>query len=400
MKSLYRKNGNFNLIDIALGYFLIVASSFMVSKYGSYSRSYVFFVLFLFLFLILTRGKLIYPKHYIALIPLGFLSIWIYGFALGVARGNEISYILSNFIGILVYVLFYCFYSLKILGKKITKLLLIVSGTVVVLTLVAYIDMYILKNMYFLKIPILKDFQMANTVEYGSRELIYIAYLYYLYKVLFLKQYKIGYILMVLFAWIAELKCIQSGGDTLAICALTGILLVIWAYKKWDKRFFYCVVLAGMGVVILLFMWPQSPIYVLFSPDDYGNSVRYGQIEVMLEELNFWGYGLGATFGERIGNAYAIEVIYLNIFHKFGFLAIFMLISYIYTVLAAIGIILKTEDDATAVIPLACMGYLIPSLANPMLFAPPHVLIHCVALLLIYERKKSNEYLINRNELL
>lgn len=400
VESLYRKKGKFNLIDIALCYFLIVAGNFMITKYGSYSRTYVFFVLFLFLFLILTRGKLIYPKHYIALIPFAFLSIWIYGFIVGIIRGNEISYILSNFVGILMYVLFYCFYSLNVPIKKIINLLLIVSGTVIVLTLMAYIDMYVLKNMFFLKIPILKDFQMANTIEYASRELIYIAYLYFLYKILFMKQYKLGYIVMVLFAWIAELKCIQSGGDTLAICVLTGILCVLWAYKKWDKRLFYCVVILGVIVAVLLLVMPQSPILVLFSAEDAGNSIRYRQIEVLLSDISLWGHGLGASFGGKIGNAYAIEVIYLNIFHKFGVLAIFMILAYAYTVLAAIGIILKTEDDAKAVIPLACMGYLIPSLANPMLFAPPHVLVHCVALLLICERKKSNENLIGRNEFL
>lgn len=402
MKSLYEKNGKINLIDISICYFLIVAGSFFVSKEGSYAKSYVFFVLFILIFLIITKGKMIYLKHYISVIPFAFLSIWIYGFITGLIRGNALTLILSNFIGILLYVMFYCLYSLKVSTEKMTRLLIIISSAVTILTLVAFVDMFVLKTAFVLHIPFLKDFQMALTVEYGSRELIYISYMYCLYKILFMKQFKIRYVLMVVCAWIAEIICIRSGGDTLAICALTGVLLVIWAYKKWDKRIFYCAVILGVALVVMIFLIPQSPVYELFSPEDEGNIVRYRQIEVLLKEMNFWGHGLGATFKETLGSSYGIEVIYLNIFHKFGVFAVVILVAYIYTVLAAVVHILKEKDDAKSVVPLACMGYLIPSLANPMLFAPPHVLAHCVALLLIYEGKikRSNENLVSRNEFL
>lgn len=346
---------------------------------------------------------MVYINHDISIIPFSFLCIWLYGFMLGLIKGNSPSFVLSNFAGILMYVLFYCLYSARVPTDKMIKLLLAISRIVLVLTIICYIDMYIVRTAFFVQIPILKDFQKAYTVEYGSRELIYISYLYSLYIILFLKQYKGCHWLIIVGAWIAELMCIKSGGDTLAMFVLSAVLVLLWAYKKWDRRVFAGMCLIGLGVVlVVLLAVPKTPFLVLFSPDDAGNAVRYKQIEVLLQEINFWGHGLGATFRGGIGHSYGVEMIYLNIFHKFGIFAIIMLLSYGYTVLVATSKIVKTNNDPNCVIPLACMGYLIPSLANPMLFAPPHVLAHCVALLLIYEgrRKRVNENLVDRNEVL
>ena len=95
-------------------------------------------------------------------------------------------------------------------------------------------------------------------------------------------------------------------------------------------------------------------------------------------------------------------MIYLNIFHKFGVFAVLILACYAYTFVKAIDFLRRDFDrNPDRVIPLALMAYLIPSLANPMLFGVLAVISHLLSMIIIanydYE-KKIEEGVIVKNE--
>lgn len=115
--------------------------------------------------------------------------------------------------------------------------------------------------------------------------------------------------------------------------------------------------------------------------------------------MTFWGYGLGKELGYAGAGKYnyGTEMIYLNIFHKFGIFAVMILACYLSTCIKAIRYLSNNEErNPEKVIPIALMAYLIPSLANPMLFSVLAVVSHLLAMTIISreDEKLQNERMI------
>jgi hypothetical protein len=69
----------------------------------------------------------------------------------------------------------------------------------------------------------------------------------------------------------------------------------------------------------------------LYSSEIAGNVTRSVQLEYIIADLNLFGRGLGSSVtGYNVGGrTYGLELSYLNLIHKLGVFAIFILISYL-----------------------------------------------------------------------
>lgn len=383
-------------------YIIFVILSIGVHKTTvSYSKTYIVFAIYLFIMTMFLKFKIKYPISITGIIASTFLIVYLYGFITGFLIGNDLVMIISNFAGMLMYSLFFIFYSIDLDLKIIKKLLVIISIFFLIATIVAYIIVFIFNNGKFRLIPILNSFQEYKSVEYYSKAYIYIVYLYSLYQILFLKIRKIIYFILVISTWVAVFLCIKLQGDELAIVVLTAIFLIAYIRNKMGK--FGYMIIAMMALLLGVMYFNQILLFVnyIFDSNDSGNIVRFTQISGLIKVFNFIGYGLGAplTFGYK--GSYGIEVIYLNIFHKFGILSILIFVSYILTFYFSFQILVKSKNNPYDVIPISFLGYLISSLSNPTLFSPPYVLLHVLILLIIKEKFNNNElslHLFNKRE--
>ncbi|MES2558823.1 MAG: hypothetical protein V4590_03730 [Bacteroidota bacterium] len=185
-----------------------------------------------------------------------------------------------------------------------------------------------------------------------------------------------GYLLggMFLFVFIPILLFWRGGGDS----------------GKKSKYMSSMLLYAAIGVVtILIFILTGygNIAEVIFDKNDVANLDRYEQLGYLLNDLKFFGNGLGAeimNFTRSDDKPYGFELVYFNIIHKFGVFALLIIFSYFYTIYKCAKMFFNPLiDKRIAAAALGCMGYLFPSFGNPLLFSPQSVILHCVALYFI-----------------
>ena len=351
----------------------------------SYRKTYIYFFVYIGLTILLYQGRFCIEYSMTCFIPFSFLLLYLYGIIRGIWNENDIHYIFANFTGMVMYILYYFLQNSGIKLIYFQRLLMIVSIVTGLATVIVYIDCFIIGTGYSRYIPVINYFQEAISVEYCSRELIYCSYLYALYQVIHNGMLKIRYVTIIAIDLIAVFYCIKLSGPILAILVLTLIFICAMSENKFGKQGIIFLGMLGILFILLKYDLIRDFVFSFFSSDDEGNAVRYKQIEYFLKSINFWGHGLGAEI-PLSASGYSVETIYLNLFHKFGIWAFVYLFGIAYTFLKAYCILRRTTGDPYDVIPLACMGYSITSLGNPMLFAPPYVLAHCISLMIIQQK--------------
>lgn len=388
--------------DIVYCFIFLILSGFFINKIGENDAVYVvalISVIFIFIFL-LSQDRIPIITDKLVYLPIAMMSIWIYGIVLGVLKQNNTAYIIRNFAGNVFYVFFFFLLFLRLDAGKCMKLCLYISRIMIVLTAVAYIDMFVIGTQFVSEIPLLSNFQQAATVEYGAREMVYVSYVYALANFLENRKYRFVNFVWVILCICIEVICIRSGGDTLALMLFTALVIYRFCHNHVKEK--KILLMLGISAFIIVAALPGSPIREVFSLEDMGNMRRYNQIIYVFDNLNLLGHGLGAVYLGGVGSEYAIEVIYLDLIHKFGIFSIVFFIAYIITVIEAVKLFFGKSEEILDILPLACMGYLIPSLANPMLFVSVNVISHGMALFyIIYRRKENGEKSTgNRNEFL
>ena len=183
----------------------------------------------------------------------------------------------------------------------------------------------------------------------------------------------------------------DSGGDLLATAVLAVILLL--CQFKYIKREIFALGIIFVCMLLLYIIYKENSfIFSLFSPADEGNVRRYIEIHWFLQHISFWGYGLGKELGHAGAKQYnyGTEMVYLNIFHKFGVFAFVILFCFASSFWKAIKYLGKEDKrNPYSVVPLGLMAYLIPSLANPMLFSVVSVVSHILSMLIVYDADRQ-----------
>jgi len=356
----------------------------------SSNAAYVEFFTYLLVYLLLSIRLKIHKKNVLmfSFVP---LLIWFYGMVLGLLNGNNPEYIFRNFAGLVLYLFLFLIFDLD-MKKRLEKLLLDLSVMSGILTIVGYYLAIRLQLSFMYTIPIINNFQPGLGILYGNCNFMYISYLYGLYKIFIEKKIKIKYLLLTIICPYASFLCMDVSAFPLACLVFFGIMFLLAIQKhKLNKKIKTTLVLIVLVACIALPIIYSN--FFAIGADD-GNSKRWAQIEYVFENFKVLGHGLGAEYPKGIGSIYAIEVIFLDIFYKFGVFALIIIWGYIYTLVKSIKHILSSRQNAYATIPLACMGYLFFALSNPVLFAPNSVVLHCCSLYLL---KKAEEGNSNKN---
>lgn len=355
----------------------------------------VLFVLVQCLLLIGSNAKFkIYSgkTEYICLI---ILTAWLYGIIVGILRGNNVKFVFRNFAGLSLFFLIYIIKNMRLSLKNILNLVLFISTLEAVLLPIAYICLRMGIYGIYQKIPIISclELNLDETgyigILFNSCSMIFVGYIFCLYKCLYLGKIFSKYMVVVIYDALVIMICSRMGGMELALLGLTALMVFAFAGRRMNKWGFTICLIGMLTAVMGMIILNINPIAIIFGRADSGNNERYRQINYVLSHFSAWGHGLGAEYTE-LGKGYAIEVIYVDLVYKLGLMSIPILGTYAYIMLNAIKILKKTEGNAYDSIPLGLTGCLFFSFGNPFLFSGVSVLSCIIAMLTIENIRKRS----------
>jgi len=385
-------------------YFFCVLWGVFVSN-GSQDILYIATVFFFLLIIFTHEKRFVWAQNTTEKICLFMIFIWIYGVLIGIISGNNITYIFRNFAGLVLFSVVYLLRNMPIDIHHICKFVLQCSffQSLIIPTLYLFLHM----NMWGIveSIPILSSCELNLddtgyiSILMNNASLIFVGYLYCLYKILFLGKIFSKYLFYVIYDLLVILLCVRTGGMEFELLMLTALMIFAFLGNKMNQKGFgLCIigVLIGSTAMVLLNI---NPIYIIFGKFDSGNQTRFVQIDYVIKNFMVSGHGLGSEY-TVLGKGYAIEVIYLDLMYKLGLFSVGIFGVYAYMLLEAMKLLKTRSGNAYDSMPLAMLGFIFFAFGNPVLFSGSSVLSCVLALIMIedYRRKRcNNAYLINRN---
>lgn len=359
---------------------------------------YLFFFIICFLFFIYTIVTLkVIKLKKIDLIALSFILVWIYGLVLGLIKGNNNSYVFANFAGIICYSLYFVFINYKIRIDSLVKII-IVSG--IVLSLFSTIGMifyqagislpaFLSGKITFSSTGQVRIYTATLPVAYSVLGVSFYQLLYNNKKFKFLKFHKIPYSLIYfIVSFFAIFIVTASKGFTLG-GGYVIIIIFLFSYgsqiakQKIHLSFLLFIFLVLIALIVMYRLGYFNIFTDMFASEDIANIARYTQLQYIIDDITFWGNGLGAVVPGFISNReapYGYELIYLNIIHKFGVFSIFLFLNWFYMFAYLFKKCWKNENIILNVAMLTSLGYLFTSIGNPILFHPSLVMLNSIVL--------------------
>lgn len=350
------------------------------NKYLQYSNLGISFLYFLWNVLI-RKIKIKFISKNFLIFPILLLACWIYGVVLGLFYGND--FVFVNNVGILFFSSFYFFSVTPLSPLDFFKILFYSS----IVSLVAYF--YSIPNLYSSLYLFFLNFIVGDRFSYNILGIFpFLLFPIIVYNIFFnrsqnllIKSVILNLILFFVLLFIAFFLVASKGIYLFIIGVFVSLFLT--NFKKF--KFIYYVLI----FFTIFFSFNYFDQITIFGNQDVSNENRYKQFDAVVNELSFLGKGWGAKFIsndlDRDENGYSIELSYLNLIHKIGFLSIVFFIFYFFNFLKIFQL-LKSDIDRLKEMGLLCLGltcYLFTSVGNPSLFAPIFVFLNCILLILL-----------------
>jgi hypothetical protein len=367
------------------------------------------FVLLLFFAIIFCKRIKIPTGRREDYIAFSFLLVWLYGISIGFLNGNNISYIMNNFAGMVCYASYFMFTKTRLTLHETSKLL-IISGIIV-----CFISAYRMFSFVSgIRIPgfvwlVGSDVGISSTgqlrVYFSTLTIAYGLLGISLYtffwpskenQISFLNKRYISLLLFLLsfitLSFIASSKGFLLGG--LFIICYVPFLTSLKSLKSFhiNKMLFIYILMLLLIIVALIYFEYFSIIEYMFDREDASNKERYDQLYYLIKDCNFLGNGLGAIVpgSVRAEDApYGFELTFINLIHKFGAFSLILFWGWLYMFFVLSKYIYTKKNLYYSIIAFCSLGYLFPSIGNPLLMHPSLVVLNCLTL--YYIRTIRNE---------
>lgn len=367
---------------LVLFIFLSLIAAFGITSTGI---NYLLFVGFLGFWLLFVLAGITLKMKFIwfDLVPAAFLVIWAYGAIVGVLLENKPIFIVSNFAGMVLYVVYFVLVLAKVKPEILVKTVFFAAiihalysygNTLSVLysgrTYLSSVRMYYSPGLSVIG-PAIASSLMTLTLVRGLgrntniKAIGLLIFLFIPYAILsFSKGYFASIVMLIglgcLVSIIASMRSlrIKTTGLVFVIFVLTSTILTLYNFGD-ELRF-------------------------LYSVEEASNFIRDGQSSFIIREINFWGNGLGAVlesgFVRNDNQPYGFELSYLSILHKFGYFGFIIFIAYAFCVVIPLRTIFFKKVSYLSWLAIGGMLFLVPGYGNPLLFHPTIVILHCVVM--------------------
>jgi hypothetical protein len=330
-------------------------------------------------------------------LPLVLFLCWVYGATLGIVNQIPVQDVFRNFAGLVVYLFFYALWLYR--PKLSTVLVLLLSAVIVQVFYGMLGSLQLLTS----RASIMGLGSVSDLRAYYSTGLLLCfplisAWLFARnnYANPDLKLPRVARALLkskVLFATMcyAVLIPAMSKGFMLAFGTLIAIYLAYLFFRSFRSVHY----LAGLGLIVFLgigvsLFLPREFFELLFfsfSSQEASNAVRAQQLPELVSDLKVMGNGLGAPLASgyaRRTTAYGFELTYVNLLHKLGIFAVPLFLSYLLVLGTSLYRLFRGVKVLTSALALGCMMYMIPGIGNPILLAPHFVVLHCIAIYILF----------------
>lgn len=363
---------------------------------------YVFFVFCLVvLFCMLLFGRIKIPfKYFEDYMPICFLLVWMYGVVLGLIRGNNTSYVVANFAGMCCYTLYYVISSFKLHFKALESLILYGGLSVCMISIIRIICFFLGIDLSYMSTVMGEGISLSSTgqlrvyfvgmaVEYV---LLGMAWFYFLYKHqrcdVFLINGRWSAFVFFILSSLSLIVLAASKGFLLGAIVIIGFIPIFCSSSRLVRAKLpissVWLILLCLGIVLfLVFSGYVNIIISMFDKKDVSNEARYDQLYFLLKDCSLMGKGLGATVPGSIRSEeapYGFELTYINMIHKFGVFSIICFYMWGYMLYKSIKMMISKNHKKMGVFVFSSLGYLFPSIGNPLLMHPGLVFLNCVAI--------------------
>ena len=327
------------------------------------------------------------------LIPATFLISWAYGLAVACFLGNSPIFIVSNFAGMTLFIIYFFLILSDISSEKLIKILI---WSAIIHAAYSYGYSYWIYKTGTSFLGLNEDGSIIFRLYYSPGLSVMGPVIAYLFAILFLvrgypKTAKIKSFALLIFLIIPYAVLSFSKGYFASIVMFMAFVFFIVLFSSLQH---YRIKKAGFIFLTFFLLFGCLALYFLgdellfkFSTQEHGNSLRKEQSAFLFQEINFWGKGLGAVLDSGYIRSeikpYGFELTFLNILHKFGFLGILVWIAYIICILVPICHVFMNNSCKYSWFAIGGMMFVIPGYGNPILFHPTVVILHCVTMYLI-----------------
>jgi hypothetical protein len=360
-------------------------------------------------------------RYWTDLIPLIFFVVWIYGIFIGFLMGNKSEYISRNFFGMITYLTYYMIVS-QISKKNLYKAIYISSIIVITqnITLVFIRDILSIdiftngavelifgklssgastgqERIYYPGQMLIFGYtSLAASRILSSQNLLpattrmkkvvnrFLNHLPIFRKISATLSFFIGIYVMV---FVPASKGYLLGLIVLVLVIIAGLS---FSFRKLKiKRGFIVFVAVTAGVSLFFLGSNYSNILSsIFDSEDVANAARYDQLSYLVNDIHFFGNGLGAVLPDGYQRnsdlPYGFELTYINLLHKFGAFSILLYGGYLVTLVKSFQFLRKKDFPLEySSYALGIMFFMFPSIGNPLLMNPQMILLHCSALALV-----------------
>jgi hypothetical protein len=324
------------------------------------------------------------------LLYLSFLCVfsWFYGVFIGLLGGFEPAHVFRNFFGLLLYFLFPLLHLFNPSSVQLVKLVLAAGGVQLLIALASF-DPTLAFTHSASELTSISDARSSYSAGYIVifpllATTVGVTLLGAGKPSIFCRASAIGVFVTAAFS---VTVVTASKGFILAF-----ILLMLIIVAAWIKR--NTINLISIAVSFFaFFMSSASPnegfidlLIVSFTTSESGNSIRAEQAIALMNELSFFGSGLGSNLVSgyrRDETGYGFELTYLNLIHKLGVFCIPLFLLYLYTVIASIAFVWRRPHSVASYTCLGGCGYMVVGIGNPLLLAPFSVTLHCIIMYLL-----------------
>lgn len=331
-------------------------------------------------------------------ISLSFIAVWVYGLLLGLCNGNKIEYVFSNFAGMTCYGFYFIFRLFNLKISRMINVILVSAVTVSFISIYIWVYFFLFNSTpFWAKNTISPALNAGIRCLFATMNVIFPLFFSSLFLLFYSKVYYVNIVLLkktssffILFL-ISLLSLVFVGASKgLMLAVIVFLLIIPSAFHlkrvlcgKMNYKMLYFV----LFVVLFVIMLERFDYLVIFektfSDDDVANITRYDQLYYIVDDLIFIGKGLGAVIPGIIRDfdrPYGVELVYVNIVHKFGIFSLMLFVNWIYCACFLLKLLYNRIFPLYTIIALTSLGYLFSSLGNPLLFHPAMVVLNCFVL--------------------
>ncbi|WP_125874985.1 hypothetical protein [Ectopseudomonas oleovorans] len=327
----------------------------------------------------------------------GFILLsWLYGIFLGAVRGVPEEYIFTNFAGMPFYFLVFSFFLIKPDFDDVLKIWLLgffVQVFLGSLSIYGHVD-NIFSNVAD-ELNSISDLRSVYSVGFAIAFPVLALTTYSLVTSVTIPAMGVLGLKSALFLWFLSLYLLifpaMSKGFILASFIIVASIILSSVCRfmivgRIPFRLFIISMLCCAFFSILVYNYFDLIVYT-FSEQEGSNSIRSEQAAYIIDEITFFGAGLGAGLESgyiRAENApYAFELTYLSIVHKLGIFSLPLFLSYGYCYFVSILNLIRFGDDIKSAFALGLMGYAIVGSGNPILLGGLGIFFHSLSMYIL-----------------